>query len=110
MSEGHTPEGARTELVSAEAAVAATLAAIEAQARAYAREAKSANTRRAYASDWADFAAWCQAHGLTPLPAAPATVALYLTSAAERYKTSTLGRRLTAISQAHRAADHPSPT
>jgi len=104
------PAGTNAELVTASAAVAATLAAIEAQARAYAREAKSANTRRAYASDWADFAGWCQAHGLTPLPAAPATVALYLTSAAERLKTSTMGRRLTAISQAHRAADHPSPT
>ncbi len=110
MSEGHTPEGARTELVDAQEAVAVALAAMAAQARDYAQQAKSANTRRAYRSDWADFAGWCQAHGLAALPAAPATVALYLTSAAERCKPATLTRRLTAISQAHQAAEHPSPT
>ncbi len=28
-------------------------------------------TERAYAHDWADFAAFCGRHGLAPLPAAP---------------------------------------
>ncbi len=93
-----------------EATVATALAEMAAQARDYAQQAKSANTRRAYRSDWADFAGWCQAHSLVALPAAPATVALYLTSAAERLKAATLTRRLTAISQAHQAAEHPSPT
>jgi len=97
-------------LVDAQEAVAVALAAMAAQARDYAQQAKSANTRRAYRSDWADFAGWCQAHGLAALPAAPATIALYLTGAAERLKPATLTRRLTAISQAHQAAEHPSPT
>jgi len=35
-------------------------------------------TERAYAHDWADFAAFCGRHGLAPLPAAPQTLALYL--------------------------------
>ena len=55
----------------AEATVAVALSAMAAQARDYAQQAKSANTRRAYRSDWADFAVWCQAHGLAALPAAP---------------------------------------
>ena len=33
---------------------------------------------RAYSYDWADFAAFCGRHGLTPLPASPQTLALYL--------------------------------
>jgi len=35
-------------------------------------------TERAYAHDWADFAAFCGQHGLASLPAAPQTLALYL--------------------------------
>ena len=37
-------------------------------------------TERAYAHDWADFAAFCARHGLAALPAAPQTLALYLKS------------------------------
>jgi site-specific recombinase XerD len=80
------------------------------QARKYASQAKSANTRRAYQSDWIHFTAWCTAHGMAALPAAPTTVALYLTTLAQEYKTSTLQRRLTTIAQAHRAASYESPT
>jgi len=36
-----------------------SLAAYASQAKDYARQAKSKNTRRAYASDWDDFARWC---------------------------------------------------
>ncbi len=93
-----------------EAAVAAALDAMAEEARDYAGQAKSPNTQRAYRSDWADFTAWCQAHQLGALPATPATVALYLTDRAKTCKTSTLARRLAAISQAHQAAEHPSPT
>jgi len=94
----------------AEAAVAAALDAMAEEARDYASHSKSANTQRAYRSDWADFTAWCRDHHLAPLPATPATVALYLTDRAKTCKTSTLARRVAAISQAHQAADHPSPT
>ncbi len=89
---------------------ALTLYAAGARARDYAQQSRAANTRRAYRADWADFAAWCEAHALAALPAAPETVALYLADLADRRKTSTLQRRLSAISQAHKAADHESPT
>jgi hypothetical protein len=46
--------------------------------RDYIGASRSANTLRAYASDWRDFRTWCESHGVCPLPAAPATVALYI--------------------------------
>jgi len=90
--------------------IGAALAALAEEARAYTQDLHAANTTRAYRADWADFAAWCAAHALAPLPAAPTTVALYLTAAAARLKTSTLERRLCAIAAAHKAAGHPAPT
>ena len=87
-----------------------SLAAYASQAKDYARQAKSHNTRRAYASDWDDFARWCQPYGFVPLPARPETVALYLTALADALRPSTLGRRLATISQVHQAAGHDTPT
>jgi hypothetical protein len=49
-------------------------------------------------------------NGLVALPADPRTLALYLTDCAACLKASTIGRRLSSISQAHQAAGHPSPT
>jgi len=86
------------------------LAAMLDQAQDYARLSRATNTQRAYRADWADFSAWCAAQGLPALPATPRTVLLYLTDAADRCKVSTLQRRLTTISQAHKAERHPSPT
>jgi site-specific recombinase XerD len=81
------------------------------RAKEYIGQAKAANTIKAYRSDWNHFAAWCQGQGLDPLPAAPQTVALYLTALAEAgRKASTLQRRLSSISQAHQMAGHDSPT
>ncbi len=97
-------------VVPTEGSRAATLYKAEERARHYARESRAANTRRAYRSDWADFTAWCQEHGRTALPAEPATVVLYLSGRADTLKTATLERRLTAISQAHKAADLDTPT
>jgi hypothetical protein len=85
------------------------LSHLEEQAREFAAAAKADNTVRAYAADWNDFRQWCEAHGLPSLPAAPGTVALYLTDRAVTLKTSSLARRLTAISRAHQAVGHPSP-
>jgi len=93
-----------------ETALAHVLAAVHEQARTYAQGAKAPNTRHAYRADWADFTAWCRVHGRAPLPASPETVALYLTARAATRKTATLTRRLSAISQAHQVAGHPSPT
>ena len=87
-----------------------SLAGYRDQATDYARQAKSKNTRRAYASDWDNFARWCQPYGFVPLPAQPQTVALYLTALADALKPSTLGRRLATISQVHQAAGHETPT
>ena len=80
------------------------------QARDYLAQSKAPNTLRGYRSDWAHFTAWCERHGKTALPALPETIALYLTVLAETRRCSTLQRRLSAISQAHQAAGHPTPT
>lgn len=77
------------------------------QARDYAARARAANTKRAYQNDWHDFTSWCAEQGLQPLPAAPQTIALYLTARAETHRVSSLQRRLSAISQAHQAAGFP---
>lgn len=75
------------------------------RARTYVEAASSANTRRAYASDWKHFSAWCRRQNLSPLPPNPETVGLYITAcasgAAERgakpNNVSTIERRLAAI-------------
>jgi integrase len=75
------------------------------RARTYVEAASSANTRRAYASDWKHFSAWCRRQNLSPLPPNPETVGLYITAcasgAAERgakpNSVSTIERRLAAI-------------
>lgn len=80
-------------------------------AREYIQAAKAANTLRAYRSDWDHFTTWCEGQGFHPLPADPKTVALYISALADAgRKTSTIRRRLAAISQAHQAAGHESPT
>lgn len=96
-----------------DAAVAAnpgsTFAAAAAKAQAYADAALADATKRAYGRDWRAFSAWCAEHGLTGLPAAPGTVALYLADAADRLRAATIDRRLAAISHAHAVAGLPSP-
>ncbi len=80
------------------------------QANGFAASARADNTRRAYRSDWLTFEAWCRGNGLAPLPAAPETVALYLTHLADQgRKAATIARALAALSQAHRFAGLPSP-
>jgi site-specific recombinase XerD len=90
----------------------APLARYAGQARQYAALAKSARTVAAYESDWNDFLDFCRRSGQGSLPAAPETVALYLTWLIDerKLKTSTLTRRLAAISQIHQAASFPTPT
>jgi site-specific recombinase XerD len=89
----------------------AALETITSRTRSYAEQSLSQNTRRAYTSDWSHFTAWCAGVGFDPLPAAPETVALYITSLVEQgRKASTVQRRLTAISQAHKTAGYATPT
>src|SRR5207245_5562239 len=91
-------------------AITTALAALAEEARVFVGAAKAPATLRAYRSDWAHFEVWCAAHGADALPAAPETVALYLTDLARVAKPSTLQRRVSSIPQAHQAAGHLSPT
>jgi integrase len=69
----------------------------------YAAAEKADATRRAYRSDWQDFAAFCAARGLSPLPAESATLAAYAAGLADSgRKYSTIRRRVAAIAYAHR--------
>jgi integrase len=86
------------------------LVPLTAQAGEYLKASVADNTVRAYKSDWAQFTAWCESHGLDRLPAAPGTVCLYLTDMAANHKPSTIERRLSAISEAHKHAGYPPPT
>jgi hypothetical protein len=52
------------------------------RARGYVEAASSANTRRAYASDWKHFSAWCRRQNLDALPPDPQVVGLYITACA----------------------------
>jgi integrase len=94
----------------APAAVLALLAgpvgAAVAQAAGYAGQALAENTRRAYASDWKAFAAWCALGGVPALPAAPLVIAGHLASLAGRLGRSGLKRRLAAIADQHRRHGH----
>lgn len=47
-------------------------------ARGYARAAVSAQTLRAYATDWAAFARWCRMRGADPLPCSCDLIGLYI--------------------------------
>lgn len=79
-------------------------------ARSYVDDARAPNTRRAYRCDWAAWVTWCAEHLAEPMPATPAVLAAYLAELADQGRTvATIERALVAISQAHRAANHPSP-
>lgn len=75
------------------------------RARGYIEAASSANTRKAYASDWKQFSAWCRRQNLSPLPPDPEIVGLYITACAsgtaerggKSKSVSTIERRLAAI-------------
>jgi site-specific recombinase XerD len=86
-------------------------AAVGDTTRSYLAASKAPATVRAYRSDLRAFSAWCDAQGRPSLPAAPETVADYIAALADDgAKAATITRRLSAISQAHKMAGHPSPT
>ena len=88
----------------------AHLAGLADRARGYVEAASSANTRKAYASDWKHFTAWCRRSNLSPLPPHPQTVGLYITACAsgsaigtaapgdKASSVSTIERRLSSLS------------
>ncbi len=90
-----------------------TLQGLEAKAEIYFRSARAENTVKAYRHDLEDFATWCKvdAGGLSPFPAVPRTLALYVTDVAGRgLKAATIQRRLAAIAQIHQEAGLDDPT
>ncbi|MFD1488716.1 site-specific integrase [Ancylobacter vacuolatus] len=92
-------------VVQPSSALPAHLERLTDRARDYVEAASSANTRRAYASDWAHFSGWCRRHGLDPLPPSPQLVGLYITACAsgtalpggKASSVATIERRLSAI-------------
>jgi site-specific recombinase XerD len=80
------------------------------QVRQYIRASKAENTLRGYQSEWRDFFAWCESHGLCPLSASSETVASYIAECAARLKVGSIQRRLNAIAEAHKAVGLDSPT
>ena len=83
---------------------------IVSKAKTFMESSKAKNTKRAYGNDWKDFSQWCRSRGFVSLPANPVSVILYVTELTDRCKVSTIQRRLSAISQAHKMAGHKSPT
>jgi site-specific recombinase XerD len=77
----------------------------------YLDAAHADSTVKAYDSDMAEFVRWCITESLSPLPAAPATVAEYLAELASGAgaRKTTVARRLTSINHAHRAVGHQPP-
>ncbi len=79
-------------------------------AKAYAAASRAPGTRRAYATDWRGFLAWCRERGAMPLPADPRLVAVFLAREAARgCAPPTVGRRLAAIGHAHLQHGHLPP-
>ena len=77
----------------------------------------SANSARAYASDWKGFVRWCEAKGYSPMPATSNIVILYLREKAETvkldgtyaYSVATLVRWASSINQRHIQANVTPP-
>lgn len=82
-----------------------------------AAKALAPRSKDAYAADWASFTGWCERYGLTPLPAEPETVRLWLTDLSLqvaqdggfRYSPASMKRFLSSIARAHRDAGLTNP-
>ena len=82
----------------------APLALLVERANTFAQNSRAGSTRRAYFSDFETFRAWCARQGLDPLPATPATVAVYLADLATLGRApATIERALAGIAHEHRA-------
>ena len=81
-----------------------------AKSQAYQDAADAPATLRAYATDLANYRAWCERHGFDPMPATPEIVGAYLAAAGEGYALPTLRRRVAAIARACGVDGHPLDT
>ena len=71
------------------------------------KNSKSANTVRAYKSDFEDFSLFCVKNGFKSLPTDPKIVSLYLTYLSSKdVKPSTIKRRLVSIGVIHKMKGH----
>ena len=73
------------------------------------RAARSPQTRRAYASQWDAWGAWCASRGACPLPAAPVELAAYLAERAQSVSTATVRMAKAAVVFVHKAKGELSP-
>jgi integrase len=79
-------------------------------ARKRAEDAET-NTARIYRRGWEHFTAFCEDRGLTPLPARPEAVGLFIEKmASDGYALSTINTRVAAIKKQHERAGERSPT
>jgi site-specific recombinase XerD len=85
------------------------MTALVQRAEDFVRAAKAPATLRAYRSDWAYFESWCGNHGMSAMPAEPATVALYITDLASCRAAGTITRRLTSNTKAHQSEGLDTP-
>jgi integrase len=93
------------EIADASQRLPAHLEILAGRARDYVEAASSANTRRAYQSDWRHFNGWCRRQGLEPSPPDPQIVGLYITACAagkvsgdrKPNSVSTIERRLSSL-------------
>ena len=83
--------------------------ALNAGARNASPARQSAETRRLYAADWADFVIWGRARQHGVLPADPETVAAYLRALLVTLSAGALARRAAAIADRHRRENLASP-
>lgn len=83
---------------------------VRARAKALAVSALAPATNAKYRVCFAKFVQWCERMQLCPLPAADATVALFIADLSQRRKYWTCDGYLCAIRAAHRYAGLPSPT
>jgi site-specific recombinase XerD len=70
------------------------------------RKSKASNTLRAYEADWLDFFDWCSHKNLQSLPAEPEVIVNYINDLADNANANTVARRLSAISENHKAAGY----
>ncbi|WP_448208469.1 tyrosine-type recombinase/integrase [Azospirillum sp. sgz302134] len=92
-------------LISGGREAVADLETLAEQAAEFAAAAIAENTRLAYRKAFRSFCSWCRETGFDPLPAASATVGLYLTHLAKLGRTvSTMEQALAALAFAHRQA------
>ncbi|MCA0401849.1 MAG: tyrosine-type recombinase/integrase [Proteobacteria bacterium] len=116
MSADETERAAGTSLLPNPAGTAplSALARLAQTARDYAAARSSDNTRKAYASDWAQFARWCRRKGFDSHDPRPEIVGLFLAASASgdgmpKAAVSTIERRLAAITTTYASAGTPLP-